>query len=587
LNFDQGGCLNVHGHAVVLHAPSSDGGTRVGCGTIGQDPWLGLEAVASNGTANNVIKVPGYAFDDTGVSDFVSSSKFYNAYGRVVVLHDPDGTRIACAENIVAGTALTFNPYPGYTGDNTVTGDVTVDSTTCDSGGQCVSLTLNVDVSAYCDTGSCGGVHIHSGTSCGVADNVGGHFFKNNVAIMQPYPDYDYSGGFVADGIAMVEDVSDTTSPSIQFTTHLGNVAGFAADSTGGIHIHDGAATNAGSACTNASTIGGHMYLKEYTELDLTSADQADPWIDVKWDIDATSCFNPQINDQIVPYVTFGDEGQVDVDGHAVVVHDESGVRIGCGVINDDPWIPVKWNSDGDTHSGDLQDGSSLFGFSISDAAEYTGEYTNALGRVVVVHNAAGGRVGCGCCVADDSPITIDAYPGTNQTVTGTVTVVDNNDGTITLSAELSGLDNNATGGLHIHTGTSCAVADNVGGHLYREGGAQIGPYPEYDGDVQVRGFVDVAAYDGSQGILFSTSLVSLGLPSDSTGGVHIHEGTTCDSASEVGGHFWESLVTTSTTTATATTTTTEEYYYYISSASEILSTATAALLLAIGSLIM
>lgn len=139
-----------------------------------------------------------------------------------------------------------------------------------------------------------------------------------------------------------------------------------------------------------------------------------------------------------------------------------------------------------------------------------------------------------------------------------------------------------ATGGLHIHTGTSCAVADNVGGHLYREGGAQIGPYPEYDGDVQVRGFVDVAAYNGEQGILFSTSLVSLGLPSDSTGGVHIHEGTTCDSASEVGGHFWESLVTTSLVTTTPTPTT-----ELISSASEILSTATAALLLAIGSLIM
>merc|ERR1719329_11437 len=58
LNFDQGGCLNVHGHAVVLHAPTSSSGTRVGCGTIGQDPWLGVEAVADGGTANNVIKVP-------------------------------------------------------------------------------------------------------------------------------------------------------------------------------------------------------------------------------------------------------------------------------------------------------------------------------------------------------------------------------------------------------------------------------------------------------------------------------------------------------------------------------------------------
>ncbi len=41
----------------------------------------------------------------------------------------------------------------------------------------------------------------------------------------------------------------------------------------------------------------------------------------------------------------------------------------------------------------------------------YAGEFVNALGKVVVVHNSTNGRVGCGCCIGLDEPhvITIDA----------------------------------------------------------------------------------------------------------------------------------------------------------------------------------
>mmetsp|Transcript_29814 Transcript_29814/g.43766 ORF Transcript_29814/g.43766 Transcript_29814/m.43766 type:complete len:603 (-) Transcript_29814:2273-4081(-) len=67
---------------------------------------------------------------------------------------------------------------------------------------------------------------------------------------------------------------------------------------------------------------------------------------------------------------------------------------------------------------------------------------------------------------------------------------------------------------------------------------AQMGKYPEYAGDLKAEGVVRVS-FDavGSSGIL---DYAMLNLPPVCTEcGVHIHEGTSCDSATAVGDYYW------------------------------------------------
>lgn len=94
-------------------------------------------------------------------------------------------------------------------------------------------------------------------------------------------------------------------------------------------------------------------------------------------------------------------------------------------------------------------------------------------GHAVVLHAASGARIGCGVLEAPfirPPPLKamMGAYPEVEaSTVEGWVKVKQNADGSIKMSYRLSGLEAEATGGLHIHTGTSCDDADTVGGHYW------------------------------------------------------------------------------------------------------------------------
>merc|ERR550532_922848 len=67
----------------------------------------------------------------------------------------------------------------------------------------------------------------------------------------------------------------------------------------------------------------------------------------------------------------------------------------------------------------------------------------------------------------------IGAYPSsdrrrTDSGITGNVQVtVDATSGNLVMHYNLEGLEVSTTGGLHIHTGTSCDDASQVGGHYY------------------------------------------------------------------------------------------------------------------------
>lgn len=63
-----------------------------------------------------------------------------------------------------------------------------------------------------------------------------------------------------------------------------------------------------------------------------------------------------------------------------------------------------------------------------------------------------------------------------------------------------------------------------------------LGPYPGYTGELKIQGNVKLNG-DGS---LVQLSWFLSGLEEQATGGIHIHTGTSCDNADEVGGHYWD-----------------------------------------------
>jgi hypothetical protein len=70
---------------------------------------------------------------------------------------------------------------------------------------------------------------------------------------------------------------------------------------------------------------------------------------------------------------------------------------------------------------------------------------------------------------------------------------------------------------------------------------AQLGLYPEYEGDLKPEGNVKVA-FNSDDTFEFSFDLEGLGVDV-AYGGVHIHAGTSCDDPDLVLGHYWDAEV--------------------------------------------
>jgi len=93
--------------------------------------------------------------------------------GHAAVVHDADGTRIACGiltQREILETSL--SRYPGYTGDLNVKGSINVRFNGDDS------LTLQLKASGLTPNCKDCGVHIHAGTSCESNDLVLGHYWN-------------------------------------------------------------------------------------------------------------------------------------------------------------------------------------------------------------------------------------------------------------------------------------------------------------------------------------------------------------------------------------------------------------------------
>ena len=206
------------------------------------------------------------------------------------------------------------------------------------------------------------------------------------VAEIGAYPGVDV---VLVNGTVQVTPITSDGASAISFSASLQNAFadtsslssnGFGANQQGGVHIHTG------TTCDDANLVGAHHYQQTYSVPTLTGPDY---WTDVKWATDGASCMNPQITSLAVeglyydPDTSSGDMDNTDmnVDGHAVVVHDVDGTKVGCGVIGGPLWDDVTYSSDAQGRTAQI---IYVEGFTLTDSYADTGAYLNANGECML-----------------------------------------------------------------------------------------------------------------------------------------------------------------------------------------------------------
>ena len=223
--------------------------------------------------------------------------------------------------------------YPGYAGDLAVSGVVVVSET--DGGIEMTGTLTGLEASVT------GGYHIHSGTTCASADDVGGHYLGGHYsADDDPWTtnyesdsagssttslsldDFTLDGAYPVAGRAVVVHAADGTrvgcgvlasaAPTVKVLGEfVDGFAGLEASTSGGFHIHTG------TTCADAAAVGGHYYAHD--------AGAVDPWFDTKYETDADGA----VSGTVAAFVDF----DLPIAGRTVVVHDAAGARVACGVL--------------------------------------------------------------------------------------------------------------------------------------------------------------------------------------------------------------------------------------------------------------
>jgi len=278
------------------------------------------------------------------------------------------------------------------------------------------------------------------------------------------------------------------------------------------------------------------------------------------------------------------DSGPVEGVGNSCGVHIHSGTSciahaLAGGHYYDseslsaDPWATVGYTASGTESSGSVM-------------VDYGYDYSETEGKAFVIHDSTGARVTCALIGKTETVMTltpIGSYPESDATApTGTVTLgfVDT---MVSIAYDLSGVDSTCTApaegvanscGIHIHSGTSCAAAADVGGHFYSSS-LEADPWSD----------AVFVVTDESAGTAVGTLQVEYGENYDNTVGrtFVIHESgggrvscnrmgvcgdSVCDENETSSTCEVDCPTTTTTTIATTTTTTTEAPQTYEDSCS-------------------
>lgn len=424
-----------------------------------EDPW---QPVTYTGASNSATKV-----EDVVVG---TGTTLADLNGRVFIVHDSTGARVACAKLEMVATAVKsmkveeFVKYP-LTSGRDVTATVTVAQHAGDlqvlefdiAGGDS-ACTPDAEVTA---PNGCG-IHIHSGTSCLHDQLVGGHLYQGSsdpwlkityrtattkgvtipVATGLTGPAvygrtvviHDINGGRMACGrIVLAENVPLKTQQFVRYFDYSGDL-----DTEGVVSV--------GQAGTG--TGGTQVLFATLNETDAVC--------------DGTQTADPNVCGM---HIHEGTDCSSDASGHYWNKAD----------IATDPWIN-RYKTENESSEVSQVNLAIKTAFDLEDMEN----------RVFVVHNSVGSgqrvacaqlkRVGVGATLTHDGDFA--KYPGssTSFSVSGQVGVYQSDASAQFLTYSLSGLDPGCTAvypepdngcGIHIHAGTSCATNADVKDHHY------------------------------------------------------------------------------------------------------------------------
>ena len=416
---------------------------------MGGDPWTVANGLFYESDAMGTAKVR----HEFPLTEFSLSGHNRPTAGRALVIHNASNYRIGCGLITPStGEAAKLERYPGYEGELSING-IIVTTATSENTIEAAALLTGLEPRLE------GGFHIHEGFSCDEAAGVGGHFFPGIIdpwkatatppavytadatgaaqvalqvesfslystravsgrawvlhlasdpktrigcgvigaedgfeygliAQLGPYPGTlgDVSGTFVLSSAANSDELTVT-----------GLIGGLEPMVIGGWHIHEG------FTCDNAIKVGGHFY----------SGLPIDPWnvshySKTAWqsNMKGTAVVNGFVVDGFSAQPTMTRA----VAGRALVVHEPSGKRIACGIIEP---------------------------------------------------------------LAGRHLIPLDAYPNSSARLKGEgkglIVEAETFEG-VHFQGTLVGLEPNVKGGFHVHVGHTCAADatdDDIGGHYF------------------------------------------------------------------------------------------------------------------------
>jgi hypothetical protein len=499
----------IHFHAGTSCATNDDvkGHYWMSSSSLTADPWT-YGAYYTEATGQTLVHY-GYGADAS--------------VGRTFVLHNKAGNRISCdlvpALDSSAGKSVltTFGIYPDYDGEfDDISGLVDMEFYSTGA----VLFTYDLDgLDPACasdgpdsETANSCGIHFHSGTSCDEAVDVGGHYFgdlnedpwtygayyteatgstfvyykesaedtigrafvlhdrsgtriacqlvpKAELAIgsttidtLSPYPGYNVEEGFEPKGTI---DITYFDSGAVEFSYYLEDVdpdCAYGADpltaNSCGIHFH------AGESCATHDDVLGHYWNNE----ELAN----DPWTY------AASYFPTDGNDADDDCDDDADDNDDDDDNNSrrrLLDHDDD---------DDD-------DRDDVCDQADDKNADKYLG----ERVVYRFSAESTVGRAFVLHDRSGNRVTCDIVpdFTTTASITLTEFPvypdyeDEFDDVTGTVTLNYVSDNAVRFVYDLDGVDPDCADGadpatanscgIHIHAGTSCVEAANVGGHYW------------------------------------------------------------------------------------------------------------------------
>lgn len=566
----------IHIHAGFTCSPETVLGHYYNPTTFPTDPWSFAPYLTGNGGTSSTPSIG---------SVMVSYGRDWDhSKGRVVVVHDSNGTKVACAVLPATTDRVEVSVLSKLTTDTSMEGSAVLDFRATSVH---IAYSL-INVEPTCSqpgpaNNSCG-IHIHQGTSCESRETAGKHFFSTPE---DPWGMIHYTAnGSVAAGAVSVEY-------GYGFEDSKGRVLV--------VHNYGGAMVLCGLIST-------------YKLRDITGLAKLMPTAEST--VEGTALLDFRGMGTKMIYTLSGVDPRCSVPGNASLscgmhIHRNfscDNMMVGTHYFNasqypDDPWEYVVYTANGTMANGSV-------------VVSYGEDFARSEGRALVVHNYDGVKVSCATIPQITDRVNMGSLVqfADKQVLSGPITL-DFRATSVHIAYNIKGVDprcvsrsaaNNSCG-LHIHMGMTCDL-EQVGAHffdpsmadpwlpdyivanaegeaagvldieygygyaqskgralvLHNQDGVKVAcaliPAVNTLNPVVVESWTTFSGYSGvyagvsasvnagfkAESVTLAYSLANVPCecstpgPAKNSCGLHIHEGVTCSDATAVGGHYFD-----------------------------------------------